>query len=119
LRGTAALPHSARQPDPRLDRQCFIVRDAAGQALAYVYFEGEPGRPSGGLIWPFRQDDAGMRVHVMYLMTYRTSHRLIDVVVFRDIFGNKALNAISGIWASVYNERHAEKPQARSRRSRP
>ena len=23
---------------------CFIVRDANGQALAYVYFEGEPGR---------------------------------------------------------------------------
>jgi hypothetical protein len=25
---------------------CFIVRDANGQALAYVYFEGEPGRRS-------------------------------------------------------------------------
>ena len=24
---------------------CFIVRDANGQALAYVYFEDEPGRP--------------------------------------------------------------------------
>ena len=23
---------------------CFIVRDATGQALAYVYFEEEPGR---------------------------------------------------------------------------
>ena len=23
---------------------CFIVRDANGQALAYVYFENEPGR---------------------------------------------------------------------------
>ena len=23
---------------------CFIVRDATGQALAYVYFENEPGR---------------------------------------------------------------------------
>jgi hypothetical protein len=23
---------------------CFIIRDANGQALAYVYFEGEPGR---------------------------------------------------------------------------
>ena len=23
---------------------CFIVRDASGQALAYVYFEQEPGR---------------------------------------------------------------------------
>ena len=25
---------------------CFIVRDATGQALAYVYYEDEPGRRS-------------------------------------------------------------------------
>jgi hypothetical protein len=25
-----------------LDRPCFTVRDAIGQALAYVYFEEEP-----------------------------------------------------------------------------
>jgi hypothetical protein len=25
---------------------CFIVRDANGQALAYIYFEEEPGRRS-------------------------------------------------------------------------
>jgi hypothetical protein len=25
---------------------CYIVRDASGQALAYVYFEEEPGRRS-------------------------------------------------------------------------
>ena len=39
-------PWSAEEPDPKLDRQCFIVRDANGQALAYVYFEDEPGRRS-------------------------------------------------------------------------
>ena len=61
----------------------------------------------------FAQDDAGMRVHVMYLMTYRTSHRLIDVAVFRGIFGNKALNAVSGVWAPVYKERHAGIAQRR------
>ena len=33
-------------PDPKLDRRCFIVRDYKGQALAYVYFEDEPGRRS-------------------------------------------------------------------------
>ena len=31
-------------PDPKLDRRCYIVRDANGQALAYVYFEEESGR---------------------------------------------------------------------------
>jgi hypothetical protein len=31
-------------PDPKLDRRYFIVRDANGQALAYVYFEEESGR---------------------------------------------------------------------------
>jgi hypothetical protein len=29
---------------------CFVVRDAHGQALAYVYFEGEPGRQPARLI---------------------------------------------------------------------
>jgi hypothetical protein len=71
----------------------------AGSASSPLFF--------AALIGLFAQDDAGMRVHVMYLMTYWTSHRLIDVVVFRDIFGNKALNAVSAVWAPVYKERHA------------
>jgi hypothetical protein len=33
-------PWSVEDPDPTLQRQCFIVRDANGQALACVYFEG-------------------------------------------------------------------------------
>jgi len=60
-----------------------------------------------------------MRIHMMDLVTCRTGHRLVDVLVFRGIFGNKALNAVSGFGASVYKERHAEKPQARGGRSRP
>jgi hypothetical protein len=35
---------------------CFIVRDANGQALAYVYFEEEPGTPGGGQ--PLTRDEA-------------------------------------------------------------
>ena len=38
---------SRRFPPPwdieEYDRRCFIVRDNNGQALAYVYFETEPG----------------------------------------------------------------------------
>jgi len=41
------LRQPVEEPDPKLDRRCFIVRDANGQALAYVYFEGEPGRRGG------------------------------------------------------------------------
>jgi hypothetical protein len=70
-------PWSVEENDAR-----FIVKDANGQALAYVYFEKDPRRRAGALFGLFAQDDAGMRVHVMYLMTYRTSHRLIDVAVF-------------------------------------
>jgi hypothetical protein len=37
-------PWNGRGTDPKLDRRCFIVRDANGQALAYLYCEDEPGR---------------------------------------------------------------------------
>ena len=30
----------------KLGQDCFVVRDASGQALAYVSFEEEPGRRS-------------------------------------------------------------------------
>jgi hypothetical protein len=38
-------PWSVEEPDPKLARQwCYIVRDANGHALAYVYFEEEVGQ---------------------------------------------------------------------------
>ena len=44
-------PWSVEEPDPKLARQwCYIVRDANGHALAYVYFEDETpagDRPPG------------------------------------------------------------------------
>jgi hypothetical protein len=39
-------PWSIEDPDPQLERQCFIVRDHNGQALAYLHFEEEKGRRS-------------------------------------------------------------------------
>ena len=35
---------------------CFIVRDANGQALTYVYYESEPGRRSAAKL--LREDEA-------------------------------------------------------------
>jgi hypothetical protein len=43
------MPSPRRFPPPWSVEEtaaCFIVRDAAGQVLAYVYYEDEPGRRS-------------------------------------------------------------------------
>jgi len=47
----------------------------------------------------------------MDLMTYRTGHRLVDVVVLGGIFGNKALNAVSGCGAAVHKKRRSKAPR--------
>ena len=44
------MPSARRFPPPwtidEANNACFIVRDNTGQALAYVYYEDEPGRRS-------------------------------------------------------------------------
>jgi len=40
---TSRRPWTVEDPNPKLGRQCFIVREANGQALTYVYCEDEPG----------------------------------------------------------------------------
>jgi hypothetical protein len=45
--GLPAPPWSAEETDA-----CFIVRDANGQALAYVYYEQEPGRRAAASALP-------------------------------------------------------------------
>jgi hypothetical protein len=37
---------SVDDPDMKLGQDCYVVRGANGHALAYVYFEDEPGRRS-------------------------------------------------------------------------
>jgi hypothetical protein len=56
----------------------------------------------------FSQDGASRRIHEMDLAAYRTGHRLIDMLILRNIFGGKALNAVSGFGAAVHEERHSE-----------
>ena len=44
----------------------------------------------------FAQDYTGRWIHVVDLAARETGHRHINVVVLRDVLGNKALNALSG-----------------------
>jgi hypothetical protein len=45
---------------------CFIVRDANGQALSYVYYETEPGRrTAANLIAPLSGDGRGDGVGII------------------------------------------------------
>lgn len=39
-------PWSVDDSDMKLGQECFIVRDGNGHALAFVYFEEEPGQRS-------------------------------------------------------------------------
>jgi hypothetical protein len=53
------VPSPRRIPPPQSVEEtdaCFIVRDAGGQALAYVYFEEEPGRRAAAKL--LTRDDA-------------------------------------------------------------
>jgi hypothetical protein len=52
---------------------CFTVRERQRADARVRLFRGEPGRRAAALFGLFAQADAGMRVHVMYLMTYRTT----------------------------------------------
>ena len=56
-------PSSVDEADPKLDRRCLIVRDANGQALAYVYFEGESRKTRGGQAAHSRRGPAHCRQH--------------------------------------------------------
>ena len=55
------MPEARRFPPPwSVEEQpaCFVVRDHNGQALAYVYFEDEPGRRSAAKLLTRDERDA-------------------------------------------------------------
>jgi hypothetical protein len=69
-----------------------------------------------GLFFCLRQFDsfvqygAGSRIHVS--RGIRDSHRFIGVMVFHNIFGSKALNAVSGLGTAVDKKWHcSDKPR--------
>jgi hypothetical protein len=41
-------------------------------------------------------------------MAHRARHVFVDLLVFRDVFGGKALNAESGVGAAIHKERHMQ-----------
>jgi hypothetical protein len=53
---SATASNRAPPLDDRKTDACFTVRDANGQALAYVYFEEEPGRRGAAKL--LTQDEA-------------------------------------------------------------
>jgi hypothetical protein len=54
----------------------------------------------------FRRHGPGSRIDVVDLAAREAGYGLVDVLVFRSVFGNKILHAVSGLGAAVEEERH-------------
>src|SRR5262252_4309970 len=66
---SAFLMPQRRFPPPwsvEVTPNCFIVRDANGQALSYVYYESEPGRRSAAKL--LTRDEAATDRHMRVVM---------------------------------------------------
>jgi hypothetical protein len=57
---------------------CFVVRDQNGQALAYVYFEDEPGRRSAAKL--FTKEAAGAATEDALAEVDWKSSRAVEIV---------------------------------------
>ena len=90
-----------RAQKPLFPRRCFPAQVHRGSFFALPYaVEGVT------LFDFFFQDDSGSGIYVMDLTANRTAHRLVNVTILRNIFGAKALNAVSGFGAVVRDKRH-------------
>jgi hypothetical protein len=70
---------------------CFVVRDHNGQALAYVYFEDEPGRRSAAKL--LTNDEA--RCIAVTLVPKYQSHCAPDRGEYREAAGANSTKAVS------------------------
>jgi hypothetical protein len=69
-------PWSVGGPETKLGQDCYIVRDANGHALAYIYFDEEPGRRSAAK-----------------MMTRDEARRIADIAKQPDLLGKPGQNS--------------------------
>ena len=93
-----------------LNDACFVVRDANGQKLAYVYFEEEPGRRSAAKL---PSKDEARHLRCLFKRAQETNGGLVVLKTLgKLIFGGAALAAATLFGTSTsraYGDAHRER----------